>query len=41
MGDMKVGLNKDSALKVYGEDAVQRLDANADLRLLCAEAALG
>lgn len=38
---MKVGIKKDSALKVFGEDGPQRLDASHDLRRLCADAALG
>lgn len=40
LGDMKIGLQKDTALKVFGEDGAQRLDANHDLRRLCAEFAL-
>lgn len=40
LGDMKIGLKKDTALKLFGNDGPQRLDANHDLRRLCAEFAL-
>jgi hypothetical protein len=41
LGDLKIGMNKESAVRALAPDGKERLDASCNLRRLCAEIALG